>query len=202
MMHITIPADTTAEDFQSALGGWYVPFLDWIRANSIAPESISPGFPIEITDQSLALAWMTGELNGGVPVRSHGTVPVTVPMPHEIQALLAERFGGVWENEPAPDRPSDDEAVSLDEMSHLIEQLARARADEKAARERAEEAKTQILARIRESGKEFGTVRGQRVVQAKTIEKSQFQTVKFRAEHPDLAGQFTTTRTETRLELL
>jgi hypothetical protein len=195
MMHITIPTGTTADDIHSALGDQYGPFLLWLSYNGIQPDNIATGYPIEFTDQTVSLAVI-------FPRFSRWDYPVTAPMPHEIQALLAERFGGVWENEPAPDRPTDDEAVSLDEMSHLIEQLAQARADEKAAKERAEEAKTQILARIRESGKEFGTVRGQRVVQAKTIEKTQFQTVKFRAEHPDLAGQFTTTRTETRLELL
>jgi len=171
-MNITIPPGAT-------FGYMTRPLFDWLEANGVDPSGIDGSQPLSITEV------VTAATVFGTTVQR----PVLTEMPQDLAQFLDDNFGG-----PA--------AVALDDMSQLIDRLAQARAEEKAAKERADEARAQILARLELSGASLGTVGGRPAVEWRRVEKKQFQTAKFRADHPDMADQYTSTRTENRLELL
>jgi hypothetical protein len=196
-MHITIPAGTTMERFGASL----LPLTSWLEANSLRPATIAGDMPLELTESHISAA--VREVPGG-PV-GQVIAPVRVPMSQELLNLLAPIFGGVFEgDDPRPERdvPEPMKEAALDDISAWVEQLEEARLTEKAAKERAEEARTAIVARLREAGAEYGTVNGQRVVKAKTIESSRFKTAEFRKAHPQLADEYTSTSTSVRLEII
>lgn len=186
-MQITIPGGTTLE----ALGNTWVPLCEWLATNGVHPVKVKGTEPIIITDDAIHATW----LSSGEGFKAQ----VTMPMTPELEYALT--VAGFQPPEVAL-TDADSEAAPLDDMAHLVKQLEEGRALEKAGKEKADEAKVQILARLREANREYGTVNGQRVLHAKTITKSQFRTVAFRNAHPDLCKQFTTEREETRLEIL
>ena len=93
-------------------------------------------------------------------------------------------------------------ATPLDDLKEWIEQLDAARAEEKAAKERAEEARDQILSRMINEGYKLGTIDGRPAVQWVPVTSQRFQTKKFQAAHPELAAEFTEPSTSNRLEIL
>jgi hypothetical protein len=196
-MHITIPAGTTMERFGASLA----PLSAWLTANGVDPAKVAGDIPLELTGTHISAGirpWPD------LPV-DQVISPIKVPMPQELLNLIASIFGGVFEgSDPRPvrDVPEPVKEASLDDISAWIEQLEEARMTEKAAKERAEEARTAIVARLREAGAEYGTVNGQRVVKAKTIESSRFKTAEFRKAHPQLADEYTSVSTSVRLEII
>lgn len=177
MMTITIPAN-------SDLGAAFVPIFQWLSANAVDPTDIDATNPVMITDSEISAVTKYGRI----------TAPVRTPMPGDLVDLL---IAAGW---PPVAEPLD--TVDLSPMAVLVQQLAEARAAKKAATEREEEARDQILSLMSQHNAKYGNVNGRPAVRRNVIEKSQFQTVKFRNAHPELASEFTTMRTETRLELL
>lgn len=198
-MHMTIPAGTTMERYGEALPA----LLDWLQANQIEVSYVSGAEPLEITGERIE--WFDRRF---AAVSGRSFVPVTVPMPEDLLGYLAARFGCVYgEGDVRPDNsahrlPPDDEAASLDDIAPLIDQLRAARSDAKAVKEREDEAKLEILARLKATNREYGTVAGQRVVHAKSVTSNTFQTVAFRQAHPELAAEFTQPKTSIRLEIV
>lgn len=176
MTTITIPAN-------SDLGDALVPLLSWLSSNAVDPRRIDARLPVTITDSEISATTEYGMINA----------PVRIPMPEILLGLLTE-LG--WVEGAVSD------TVDLSLMAVLVQQLAEARIAKKAATEREEEARDQILSLMSQHNAKYGNVNGRPAVRRNVIEKSQFQTVKFRNAHPELASEFTTMRTETRLELL
>lgn len=195
-MILVIPASTPMDRFGEAL-----PALSWwLQSNNVEPANVSGLHELSITtDQISGSDRLTGD---------KFFVSVGVPMPADLLGYLAARFGASYgEGDVVPDNAfqrlqPDSDAASLDDIAPLIDQLRAARADAKAAKEREDEAKLEILARLKATGREYGTVAGQRVVHAKPVTSNTFQTVKFRAAHPDLAAEFTEAKTSIRLEIV
>lgn len=92
--------------------------------------------------------------------------------------------------------------LPMDDLKQWIDQLAEARRTAADAKDRADEARDQILAHLRDNKADIGTVGGRPAVEWKLVTKTQFETVKFRTDHPELAAAYTAERTENRLELL
>lgn len=196
-MILVIPANTTMDRFGDAL-----PTLSsWLDANGVDPATVSGLHDLNIESHKISgHSRTTGQ---------RFEAPVVEPMWQDLLGYLAARFGCVYGGgEVAPmiareDRlQPDEEAAPLDDIAPLIDQLRQARADSKAAKEREDEAKAEILARLKQTGREYGTVAGQRVVHAKSVTSNTFQTVRFRAAHPDLAAEFTEPKTSIRLEIV
>jgi hypothetical protein len=195
-MMLVIPANTTMDRFGEALPA----LSSWLDANGVDPANVSGLRELSITTDQVAGSYRTTD--------EKFFISIGVPMPEDLLGYLAARFGCVYgEGEVAPDNAfqrltGDDEAASLDDMAQWVTALATARREEKSAKERAEEARDQILARLKATGKEYGTVGGNRVVHAKKIESSRFKTTAFREEHPALAELYTSVSVSTRLEIL
>lgn len=195
-MILVIPPNTTMDRFGDAL-----PALSaWLDQNGVTPGYVSGLHELSITTDQIAGSYReTGE---------KFFQPVTVPMPLDLLGYLTARFGGSYgPGDVVPDNSAhrlqpDEETAPLDDIAPLVDQLRAARADAKAAKEREDEAKAEILARLKATNREYGTVAGQRVVHAKTVVSNNFQTVKFRAAHPDLAAEFTEPKTSIRLEIV
>lgn len=201
-MYLMIPANTPMERFGDALPA----LSDWLRANDVDPANVSGLHPLAIE---------THKISGHDRVTgARFEAKTQMPMPVELVGYLATRFGAVYDSgDPIPDNASfrlqvngvpatDEETAPLDDIAPLVDQLRAARADGKAAKEREDEAKAEILARLKATNREYGTVAGQRVVHAKTVVSNNFQTVKFRAAHPELAAEFTEPKTSVRLEIV
>lgn len=195
-MILVIPANTTMDRFGEAL-----PTLSqWLAENGVMPGNVSGLHELAITtDQIAGSDRVTGD---------KFFAPVTVPMPQDLLGYLTARFGGSYgPGDVVPDNAAhrlqpDDEAAPLDDIAVMVDRLRQARLDAKAAKEREDEAKAEILARLKATGREYGTVAGQRVVHAKEVTSNTFQTVKFRAAHPDLAAEFTEPKISIRLEIV
>lgn len=195
-MILVIPANTTMDRFGEAL-----PTLSaWLDANGVLPGNVSGMHELSITTDQIAGSYRTtGE---------KFFISIGVPMPGDLLGYLAARFGCVYgEGDVRPDNSAhrltgDDEAAPLDDMAQWVTALATARREEKAAKERTEEARDQILARLKATGKEYGTVDGARVVHAKKIESSRFQTAQLRKDLPEIADKYTAVSVSTRLEIL
>lgn len=195
-MILVIPANTTMDRFGEAL-----PALSaWLKDNNVWPANVSGLHELSFTtDQIAGSDRLTGD---------KFFAPIIAPMPEELLGYLAARFGASYgEGDVVPDNADqrlspDGETASLDDVAQLIDQLRQARADSKAAKEREDEAKLEIMARLKSTGKEYGSVNGQRVVHAKTVKSNTFQTVKFRSVHPELAAEFTEEKTSIRLEIV
>lgn len=93
-------------------------------------------------------------------------------------------------------------SLPIDDLASLVDQLRTARDEERAAKERAEEARDQILSRMINEGYKIGTVNGRPAVQWVPVTSNRFQTRKFQAAHPDLAAEYTEPSTSNRLEVL
>lgn len=187
-MQFTIPANTPAEKYEVT----FTPFCNWLRDNQIDPAYVDGTQLLTVTS-----GLISGTMHGFGPFSRQVTVPMHPQLSQEMEAIF---FGPVTE---APSGQGiDHSAVALDDVAQLVRQLAEGREEAAAGKKKADEARDQILARLRESGKEYGSVQGQRVLHAKTVEKRQFQTEKFRTAHPELADEFTAMRAETRLEIL
>jgi len=93
-------------------------------------------------------------------------------------------------------------SLPIDDIASLVDQLRTARDEERAAKERAEEARDQILSRMINEGYKIGTVNGRPAVQWVPVTSNRFQTKKFQAAHPDLAAEYTEPSTSNRLEVL
>jgi hypothetical protein len=93
-------------------------------------------------------------------------------------------------------------STPVDDLKEWVEQLATARAEEKAAKERAEEARDQILSRMINEGYKVGTINGRPAVQWVPVTSNRFQTAKFKAAHPEMAAEFTEPSVSNRLEVL
>lgn len=172
--------------------GTFDRFCSWLLANQVNPQQIDGTKHITVTSMLVS---------GWTVLSTTFEQPVTVPMPEDLKGALFAAYGGEYGGGTVG--PSEDpEATSLDDMAHLVKQLQDARADAKAAKEREEEARDQILARLRERGGEYGTIAGQRVIHAKTIISNRFMTVQFKKDHPDLADQYTSPSPSIRLETL
>jgi hypothetical protein len=162
-MRIIIPAGTPMDRFGDTFG----PLMEWFQSNGLDPAKISGAYPLELTNNAIS----------GVVLES--TQPfeyaVTVPMSEPLMGGLSGRFGGVFEGgDVRPTEtyrmPVDEEAASLDDIAHMHVALRQARDAAAAAKEEADEIRDQILARLRATGKTFGSVNGARVVEMKTIE--------------------------------
>lgn len=195
-MHMTIPAGTTMEQFGDAL-----PALSaWLQKSGIPPADVSGFYDLTITSDQVTYFERSSE--------DFRAVNLGTPMPEDLLGYLAARFGCVYgEGDVRPDNSAhrltgDDEAAPLDDMAQWVTALATARREEKAAKERTEEARDQILARLKATGKEYGTVDGARVVHAKKIESSRFQTAQLRKDLPEIADKYTAVSVSTRLEIL
>lgn len=203
-MILVIPANTPAEKF----GNGFHPLMNWLRQNAVDPYRVSGKHSLEIRGDNVEGHYFSGLSPTDNATYTPFTAPIVAPMAPELSGYLAARFGASWDGADAiPDNSAhrlqpDEEAAPLDDIAPLIDQLRQARADSKAAKEREDEAKAEILARLKQTGREYGTVAGQRVVHAKSVTSNTFQTVKFRAAHPDLAAEFTEPKTSIRLEIV
>jgi len=121
------------------------------------------------------------------------------PMPDLME--LAEQVAAVL-TPPAEPSEAQPIAIPIDGLKQLVAQLDEARQAQRDAKDRADEARDQIIAYLRDNGGEVGTVDGRPAVEWKTVTKKQFETARFRVENPDMADEYTTERTENRLELL
>lgn len=175
IMHITIPA--------AAGSGLPPAFFDWLIANGVDVPQVNGSAPVHIYDQTIAGITVFG---------SEFQVAITVPLDDYLAGWLLEHFG---EHDP-------DESVPLDDMSALYKQLGEAREAARQAKERADEARDQILARLRQMGATVGTIDGRPAVERKIVESSRVDTTKLRREQPDIAAIYTTTSTSERLEIL
>jgi hypothetical protein len=174
-MMITIPAGRSQE-CPSAL-------YDWLIANGVVVPQVSDEHPFMITDEYVS----------GMTVFASGfQVPVQIPMTDYLAGWLLEHFG---ETEAS-------DVTSLDDMATLYQQLGEARQAERDAKARAEEARDQILARLRQQQAMIGTIDGRPAVQRKVVQSSRVDTTKLRREQPDIAAIYTTTSTSERLEIL
>ncbi len=174
-MMITIPAATV---------GLPPAFFDWLTANGVDVPGVSAAQPFHI-DSGRDLLFGTTVIGTGFEL------PITVPLDDYLAGWLLEQFG-----------EHDTDVSVLDDMSSLIEQLRSAREDEKNAKARAEEARDQILSRLRIEGSSVGTVDGRPAVERKIVESKRFDTTRFRREQPETAAIYTTVSTSERLELL
>lgn len=186
-MQFTIPAQTPAQTY----GDLFNPFCDWLRANQIDPEYV---------DGSQLLTVTSGMISGTM----HGFGPfsrmVTTPMPELLAAGLESVFFAG--NGHPSTQGQDADSAPMDDMAQLIKQLAEGRAKAAEGKKQADEARDQILARLRQSGKEYGSVAGQRVLHAKTLDKRVWNGTRFKADHPEMVEAYTDLRKETRLEIL
>lgn len=197
-MILVIPANTDFRDFAE-----FHRLADWLAANGVDITHIDGSRPVTIrTDR---IEWSRPLDGFGAPA----SMPVVVPIPDGLMTALATRFGASYTEGdvlPAitPDQrlSPDEETAPLDDIAVMIDRLRQARADSKAAKEREDEAKAEILARLKATGREYGSVNGQRVVHAKPVTSNTFQTVKFRSAHPELAAEFTEAKTSIRLEIV
>jgi hypothetical protein len=181
-MQFTIPANCP----ESVWGDMFWPFCNWLQANGVDPAYIDGTQLLTVTD-----VLISGTAKPFGPFQ----VDVTAPMSPAMGASLM----GIFFSDTST---TDAEAVPMDDMAHLYQQLATARRAAADAKKSADEARDQILARLRESGKEYGAIAGQRVLYAKVIPKSYFNKAECAADNPGLIEKYTTERTETRLEIL
>lgn len=158
--------------------------FDWAVGNGVLVPQVSDQHPVFITDEIVS-----GMTVFGSPFE----VPVTIPMTDYLAAALLETYG---------ETDLSDDVSILDDMASLIQQLAEAREAERQAKERANEARDQILARLRVEQTHIGTVDGRPAVQVKVVESKRLDTARLRREQPDIADIYTTTSTSERLELL
>lgn len=174
-MMITIPPATV---------GLPPAFFDWLTANGVDVPQVSAANPFHIDTGA--------ELMSGTTVfLTEFLTPIMVPLDDYLAGWLLEQYG---EHDPG--------TSVLDDMSSLVEQLRSAREDEKNAKARAEEARDQILARLRIEGSSVGTVDGRPAVERKIVESKRFDTMRFRREQPETAAIYTSISTSERLELL
>lgn len=172
-MQITIPAATV---------GIPPAFFEWIKANGPYPEGISAANPFYITDEQIA----------GTTVFGTGfEYPIVVPLDDYLAGWLLETFG-----------PATEPTTNLDDMAALVVQLEEARQAAKNATEKANEARDQILARLRMEGSSIGTVAGRPAVEVKVVESKRLDTARLRREQPDIADIYTSVSTSERLEIL
>lgn len=212
-MNITIPGQVE----QSKLSPVRAELCDWFTSNNIDPGMVSNEWPIDFRGREVQLtlcgpeetlppsnvAGVSARRPSGRLTEREYRIKLINPLTQSLIDKLAPLFGGVFEGEdPRPVREMPAADAKLDDLAQWVSQLETARAEEKAAKERAEEARVQILSRLNEHGAEFGTIDGQRVVKAKTVESSRFKTVEFRKAYPDLAAQYSATSTSVRLEVL
>lgn len=182
-MQFTIPANCP----EAVWGNLFWPFCNWLRANGVDPEYIDGTQLLTVTS-----ALISGTQRGfGVPFQ----VDVTVPMPD----MLGPELEAIFFTDTST---TDDEAASLDDMAQWVSQLAKARKAAADAKKMADEARDQILGRLRQLDKPYGSVAGQRVVFAKSVPKSYFDKAACAAENPDIVAKYTEERSETRLEIL
>lgn len=172
-MNITIPPNCRS---------FPADFFAWLLANQVDPTNVDDTQPVLVTDS---------EISGTTLFATAFQLPVTVPMPEALAEEMSALFPGYGER-----------IAVLDDMAQLVEQLRQARDEQSKAKDRADEARAQILARLHIEGASVGTVAGRRAVEWKSVTKSQFQTARFRADHKDLADKYTVERVENRLELL
>lgn len=172
-MQITIPAATI--DLPPV-------FFSWLQANGVDPQGVSAVSPFHITDT---------ELMGTTVFATQIREPITVPLDDYLSGWLLNRFG-----------EHDAGTSVLDDMASLVQQLADARQAEKDAKARAEEARDQILSRLRIEGSSVGTVNGRPAVQLKVVESKRLDTARLRREQPDIADIYTSVSTSEKLELL
>lgn len=158
-------------------------FCRWLADNGVGAQSIDGTKHITVTSVLIS---------GTTVLQTTFAQPVVKPMPADLAQTLESIY------HPA----EDPEATSLDDMAHLVKQLQDARAEGKAAKEKEDEARDQILARLRERGGEYGTVAGQRVIRAKEVISNRFLTVQFKKDHPEMAQQYTGESKSIRLETL
>lgn len=178
-MHVTIPAGQ-ASTCPAAL-------FDWLTANGVIVPQVSNQHPFYIIDQLIMGVTVLG---------TEIEIPITVPMDDYLAGWMMEHF--------AQDltRIGTDETLPIDDMSALYQQLGEAREAARQAKERADEARDQILARLRQMGATVGTIDGRPAVERKIVESSRVDTTKLRREQPDIAAIYTTTSTSERLEIL
>lgn len=157
-------------------------FCSWLQANQVNPQQINGSENITVTSVMIS---------GTTVMSTTFAMDVTVPMPADLAQVLESVY-----------HPSESDVVAMDDMAHLVKQLQDARAEGKAAKEKEDEARDQILARLRERGGEYGTVAGQRVIRAKEVISNRFLTVQFKKDHPEMAEQYTSPSTSVRLETL
>lgn len=175
-MQITIPAATV---------GIPPAFFGWLAKNGIQAEGISAASPLYVADDQIA----------GTTVFGTGfEYPIVVPLDDYLSGWLLETFGEDPRSAPGP--------ANLDDMQLLIDQLGSAREAVRAATEQANEARDQILARLRMEGSSIGTVAGRPAVEVKVVESKRLDTARLRREQPDIADIYTSVSTSERLEIL
>lgn len=172
-MMITIPAATP--DLPPV-------FFHWLAVNGVEVPQVSGATPVYINDQTIG---------GHTVLGSEFTRAIVVPLDDYLSGYLLNRFG-----------EHDAGTSVLDDMASLVQQLAEARQAEKDAKARAEEARDQILSRLRIEGSSVGTVGGRPAVQLKVVESKRLDTARLRREQPDIADIYTSVSTSERLELL
>lgn len=174
-MQITIPAGE-AGTCPDAL-------FVWLNTNGVVVPQVSNEHPFHIYDETIAGMTVFG---------SEFQMPITIPMTDYLAGWLLENFG---------DRPGE-EIMPINDMAGLVAKLESARQAARDATEQANEARDQILARLRQQGAMVGTIDGRPAVERKIVSSSRVDTTKLRREQPDIAAIYTTTSTSERLEIL
>jgi hypothetical protein len=174
-MQITIPAATI---------GLPPAFFQWLTANEIDVPGVSAANPFHIDlDHELLI----GTTVFGTEFRHS----ITVPLDDYLAGWLLSTFG-----------EHDVEATPIDDMKRLYDQLGEARQAERDAKQRAVEARDQILARLRQQQARVGTLDGRPAVELKVIASRRFAKARFESDHPEMVDQYTDTTTSERLEIL
>ncbi len=187
---LIVPANSQFPD------AMFMTLCSWLGLSGIDPAQIDGSKPIFIGGGMITASTLTGALQG----------PIQVGMPVELYNWMSAH-GMETDNLVHPSvmdlvTPEGPVTLDLSDMSSLVEQLRAGREKEREGKAEAEEARDQILARLRTESADIGTVGGAPAVRWKVITKKQFETTRFRAAHPDLAAEFTGERQENRLELL
>lgn len=92
--------------------------------------------------------------------------------------------------------------AELDSIADWVASYRKAKELEKVAKEKAEEARSIIAAKLDETEAEFGTVDDEPVVRWRSVSSTRLDTRKFREQYPDLAEEFSVTKPSMRMEIL
>jgi hypothetical protein len=219
-MRFIIPPNSIfpAHDFQV--------LADWFVDCGLVLSDINGSHPIWIdTDDSVMCVTTYGIAKAPAKPGPYRSVALRVLTSAEMRTMdplpdlmeLAEQLAkqlepemvnqiGVTVKDVAQPEPVDEATelatVAMDEFKSLVDQLAEARQAEKDAKDRAQEARDQIIAFLRDSKADIGTIAGRPAVEWKQLAPRKFKTGKFAVDHPDLYEQYREESPESRLDLL
>lgn len=92
--------------------------------------------------------------------------------------------------------------VPLDGLSDLVKQFETARDLEAQAKAKKEEYRAMIAAYLEDQGAEYGTIKGRLAVRWREINATKWDGKRFKADHPELAAQYTVENPYMKMEMI